>query len=415
MKAGLFFVLTLFFSATIFSQEKCGSSLYNQQLLTDNPRLAASIKAAEDFAMLQPRQNTLARGEASVINIPVVVHILYHTPEEKITDAQVYSQIDALNKYFRRKNDDTATTPAYFRSLAADCEIEFQLATTAPGKKFTNGINRSYTPITKWAADDKVKFATEMGADAWDTKNYLNIWVCNLDKLAGYSSLPGSDAAKDGIVISYKSFGTTGAAQSGYSQGKTAVHEVGHWLGLKHIWGDAYCGDDGIEDTPKQASYNVGCPNGVRITCGNSPYGDMYMNYMDLTSDYCVNMFTMGQKDKMRGMFNTGAARSSLLTTYAFLLPQVQQIPLPSDDPKWLEPKLYPNPASNRITLDLSYDSRWVGKNIFVTNLSGQNIDNVSISEKIVQLDISKYKPGMYFLAAKKDDGVSIKLKFIKL
>ncbi|MBK8951796.1 MAG: hypothetical protein IPM85_05195 [Chitinophagaceae bacterium] len=107
------------------------------------------------------------------------------------------------------------------------------------------------------------------------------------------------DIQKDGIVISYNSFGVNAAGV--YGMGKTAVHEVGHWLGLRHIWGDAYCGDDGVDDTPRQASYTIGCPTDIRVTCGNAPYGDMYMNFMDVTNDGCLKMFTHGQKERMRG------------------------------------------------------------------------------------------------------------------
>ncbi len=418
MKAVFVFSLGLLLTLTTpaFAQSKCATFEYTQQEAKTNIRVAAQIKTSEQFVQKSILENNFtARIEAATIKVPVVVHILYHTPEEKITDAQVISQIEALNKYFRKRNSDTANTPAYFRALAADCEIEFQLATTTPDRKFTNGITRKYTPITKWAADDKMKFTTEMGENVWDSKSYLNIWVCNLDKLAGYSTMPGSDLEKDGLVISYKAFGTTGTTSSGYNQGKTAVHEVGHWLGLKHIWGDDYCGDDGVDDTPKQASYTLGCPNTVRITCGNGPYGDMYMNFMDITTDNCVNMFTQGQKNKMRALFNAGGTRNSLLTSNAFLLPQVQLIPVETEDPKWLEARMYPNPASNELFFDLSYDQRWIGKNIFVTNLAGQSIMNVTITSKIMRIDISGLKPGIFFLAAKKDDGMSIKQKFIKL
>jgi Pregnancy-associated plasma protein-A/Secretion system C-terminal sorting domain len=417
MKAGLFVVLlTVLHSYGSSAQDKCASASYLQSSLQNDATLADKINTAENFIRDYKKDvNTLSRIESTVIKIPVVVHILYHTPEEKVSDAQVKSQIEALNKYFRRRNSDTANTPAYFRALAADCEIEFQLATTAPGKKFSNGITRKYTPVTKWGADDKMKFAAEMGADAWDAKNYLNIWVCNLDKFAGYASIPGTDADKDGIVISYKAFGTTGTVQSGYALGKTAVHEVGHWLGLKHIWGDANCGDDEVSDTPKQASYTPGCPTTVRVTCGNSPYGDMYMNYMDLTNDYCVNMFTLGQKERMRTLFATEGFRNSILSTNAFLLPQTEAIPVADDDPKWLEPRLYPNPANNELNLDLAYDIRWIGKKIFVTNILGQNVMNVEITSKKSRIDVSKLKAGLYFLAAKKEDGVSLKMKFIKL
>lgn len=414
MKAGILTgVFVLFLTLLGQSQESCGAAFYQKNELAANPQLIQLNTEQENFiknAIKQQREQS--RGGAVLITIPVVVHNLYHTPEEKISDAQVYNQIEVLNKCFRRKNSDTTSTPAYFRALADDCDIEFKLAISDPRKRSTRGITRTYTPITKWGADDKMKFTAEMGVDAWDTKQYLNIWVCNLDKFAGYASFPGGDAAKDGIVISYKVFGTSSGT---YSLGKTAVHETGHWLGLKHIWGDAYCGTDEVDDTPKQASYTVGCPNTVRVTCGNSPYGDMYMNYMDLTNDVCINMFTKGQKERMRALFETGGPRNGLLTSQGLKTPTVMESPLPEQpDPKWLEPRLYPNPASSTITLDLSYDRRWIGQNIFVTNMSGQIVANVTVRSKIVAINVANLQAGIYFLAAKKPDGGSMRLKFVR-
>ncbi len=414
MKAGIiiiFFALAL--GGRLGAQEKCSSAFYQQYELAMDPSLAERISAIESFTQQQLISRGTSRTEGIVIKIPVVVHILYHTQSEKISDAQVISQIEALNKYFRRRNSDTMSTPAHFRQLAADCEIEFQLAKSDPKKKYTTGITRQYTPITKWKADDQMKFSASMGTDAWDAKSYLNIWVCNLDKFAGYATMPGGDMNKDGVVINYTAFGT-GTGHTGYDQGKTAVHEVGHWLNLKHVWGDTYCGDDGVHDTPRQASYTVGCPTTVRITCGNGPYGDMYMNYMDFTSDPCVNMFTEGQKTRMRSLFDNGGARSSILLSKGLSNPLIFESPLPEEDPKWLHAQLYPNPATNEIFLDLAYDIRWMGKTIFITNLQGQSIMNVAITSKKQRINISRLKAGMYFLAAKKDDGESIMQRFIK-
>lgn len=390
------------------AQERCSTVSYMEACLSKDPALAIRIKEAE-----QKKINSASRIFTGVVKIPVVVHNLYHLPEEKISDVQVLSQIEALNTYFRKRNADTAGIPSYFRSLAADCEIEFQLAISDPRKRSTSGIIRKYTPVTSWGPDDKMKFSTEMGDDAWDSKSYLNIWVCNMDKYAGYAAVPGSEAAKDGIVISYKSFGVTSSGS--YGMGKTAVHEVAHWLGLKHIWGDAYCGDDGIDDTPKQASYTTGCPSAIRITCGNAPYGDMYMNFMDLTNDLCLKMFTTGQKEKMRSFFEPGGVRESLLYSKGLNMPLISEIPVPTEDPKWLEPKIYPNPATNELKLDLAYDIRWIGEKIFVTNIVGQNIINLIVTSKSQTIDISKLQPGTYFLAAKRTDGLSMKLKFVKL
>jgi hypothetical protein len=331
---------------------------------------------------------------------------LYHTPGEKISDARIIQQIEMLNKCFRRKNADTANTPAVFKPLAADCEIEFRLAKSDPRKRSTTGIVKKYTPVTSWTFDDKMKSSAEMGDDAWDPKSYLNIWVCNLTDFAGYSSIVGGPENLDGLVIGFPVFGP---------DQKTIVHEAGHWLNLKHLWGDDNCGDDEVSDTPKQAGYTPGCPTGIRITCGNGPTGDMYSNYMDFTSDECINLFTLGQKARMKAMFAVGGPRNSLLSSKGLNAPLIFEIPVPEEDPRWLEPKLFPVPATAQLTLDLSYDIRWVGKNIQVTNLQGQTLMVVAITSKLQQIDISRLHPGMYFLAAKKGDGESIKQKFIKL
>lgn len=415
MKVGL--IITLFalaLTSQLSAQQRCSSAAYQQEILKSNPSLVERIKAIEVFTKQHTESSTASRTEGTVIKIPVVVHILYHTQSEKISDAQVATQIEALNKYFRRRNADTTSTPAYFRQLAADCEIEFQLAISDPRRRSTSGIVRKYTPVTKWKADDMMKFSSSMGDDAWNPKNYLNIWVGNLDKFAGYATMPGGDENKDGVVISYSAFGT-GSGVAGYDMGKTAVHEVGHWLNLKHLWGDEYCGDDGVGDTPKQASHTTGCPNTVRITCGNGPYGDMYMNYMDFTNDACINMFTQGQKARMRALFAPGAARSVLLSSKGLTAPLIFDAPLPEQDPQWLHPQLYPNPASNEVNIDLAYDVRWMGKTIFVTNLQGQNVMNVMITSKNMKIDISRLQSGVYFIAAKKDDGESMKMRFMKL
>jgi hypothetical protein len=412
MKSGL--IVSLLFSlfgATLHAQRTCASFEYQQEQFKTNTLQKETLQAIENN--LYQRQSGMQEG--IIIKIPVVVHVLYHYPSEKISDAIIQSQIDALNKYFRRRNSDTTNTPAYFRSLAADCEIEFHLATSDSRKRSTNGIIKKYTPIAKWTNDDKMKFSSEMGDDAWDTKSYLNIWVCNLDKFAGYASLPGGEAIKDGIVISFKAFGAGNGNASGFDQGKTAVHEAGHWLNLRHIWGDTNCGDDGVDDTPTQASYTPGCPTTTRVTCGNGPHGDMYMNYMDFTNDECINMFSKGQKARMRALFASGGLRSSLLASKGLDKPLFELIPVPEEDPRWLHVQLFPNPASTEVTLDLSYDKRWIGKNIFVMNVNGQTINNVVITSQKQRIDVTKLSPGIYFLAAKKDDGESMKLKFIKL
>ncbi|MFI5129171.1 MAG: M43 family zinc metalloprotease [Chitinophagales bacterium] len=406
--------LLIFSLGQVAAQRSCYYTEHMGQQLSNNPSLSVEVDNIENFIQ---RQLTLATSSRLVgtttIKIPVVVHILYHLPDENISDEKVYGQIDMLNKCYRRTNADTVNTPAVFKSRAADCEIEFELAISDPLKRSTTGIIHKYTPVSYWQANDQMKFSDQMGDDAWDSRFYLNIWVCNIRKVAGYSSVPGDVAAKDGIVIDYTIFGTN--SSSGYELGRTAVHEAGHWLGLRHIWGDADCGDDFVDDTPKQRSYNIGCPTGSRITCNNGPAGDMYTNYMDYSNDACVNLFTEGQKTRMKALFALGGPRYSILSSHGLNAPLNSETPLPDEAPRWLHPQLYPNPATNELILDVAYDIRWVGKTLSVFNANGQLVIQTTIKSKIQKIDIQKLRPGLYIMSARKEDGSYIKQKFIKL
>ena len=199
-------------------------------------------------------QNSASRDTLpdEIITVPVVVHILYNNITQNISDAQVLSQIESLNKDYRRLNN-IDNIPAAFSSLSSDAKIIFCIAKTDPQGKPTNGIIHKYSKTANWTANDEMKFSASAGDDAWDSKRYLNIWVCNLfGRSLGYSSLPGSPVYKDGVVIQYDVFGTAGTIRAPFDKGRTATHEIGHWLGLMHLWGDALCGDDMIDDTPPQ-------------------------------------------------------------------------------------------------------------------------------------------------------------------
>ena len=399
----------------LFAQRECGSFDYQKQLIRTDPSLELTHKAIDNFIFRDEtsRSQTIGRlEEEKIITIPVIVHILYHYPGENISDDQVRSQLSALNRDYRKLNSDTAKIPLAFKSLAADCEIEFKLATVDASGRATSGIIHKYTPITNWTLDDKIKFSSEMGDDAWDAKNYLNIWVGTLERLIGYSSLPGDPANKDGVVISNTVFGITNSGI--YNQGRTAVHEVGHWLGLRHLWGDADCGDDGIADTPKQQTFTNGCPSTARISCNNGPNGDMYMDYMDFTNDDCLVMFTQGQKQKMRVLFESGGPRYSILSSYGLNKPAIEQIPLPDSPPQWLHIQIFPNPATSELTINLEYDERWIGKQLQVINVTGHVVLTKTISSKIQKIDVSILQPGIYFIRGEKN-GERMMQKFIKL
>lgn len=267
------------------------------------------------------------RGEglrSGVVRIPVVVHVVYNTSAQNVSDAQINSQIAVLNEDYRRLNADAGSVPSTFAGVAADSRIEFQLAVRDPDCNPTTGITRTSTSETSFSYfGDAVKSASTGGHDPWPRDKYLNLWVCNLaGGLLGYASFPGDPATTDGVVIDFEAFGTTGTAASPFDLGRTATHEVGHWLNLLHIWGDdgnACTGSDNVADTPNQADENYGCPSFPQVSCGNGPNGDMFMNYLDYVDDVCMFMFTADQAARMDATLHT--TRNAILASDGLVPP----------------------------------------------------------------------------------------------
>lgn len=244
----------------------------------------------------------------TLVSIPVVVHVVYNTAQQNISFEQIKSQIDVLNQDFRRLNADTINTPVPFKPVASDPQIQFCLAKRDPDNNPSIGITRTQTNITVFGLDNAVKFTSLGGHDVWDRDRYLNIWVCNLgNNLLGYATFPGGNPLTDGVVILVTAFGSVGYVSAPYNKGRTATHEIGHWLWLYHIWGDdggACYGSDDVDDTPNQGPENYGCPQFPHISCDNGPNGDMFMNYMDYTDDACMNIYTLGQSVRMSSALN---------------------------------------------------------------------------------------------------------------
>jgi len=320
MKKNLLTLVVCFFIVgSVFSQKRnCGSADYLQKQLHNVPGFAEQRRAIDEFEQRIQGQRTEDLVPGQIVKIPVVVHVVYRTTTENISDAQIKTQIDVLKADFRKLNADYSKTPSAFASLVADAQITFELATVDPSGNPTTGITRTSTTATAFSDDDRVKYTSQGGRNAWPRDKYLNIWVCNLDPYLGYAQFPGGTAATDGVVIGYKYFGTTGTAVAPFNKGRTATHEVGHWLNLYHIWGDdgtSCTGSDQVSDTPNQADENYGCPTFPAVSCSNGPNGDMFMNYMDYSDDACMYMFTNGQKNRMRALFATGGARASFVSS----------------------------------------------------------------------------------------------------
>ena len=335
-----------------------------------------------------------------VITIPVVVHVLYNNQSENISDAQIISQLNALNEDFRRQNKDAVNTPSAFRDVAADTRITFCLAKVDPSGKPTTGIIRKFTREKAFLADDAMKFSVSGGDEAWDASRYLNIWVCNLlGRTLGYAVLPGSPAEKDGVVIKYDAFGTVGAARLPYNKGRTATHEIGHWLGLRHLWGDADCGDDGIADTPPQQTSNLYCTTFPHVSaCSINQYGDMFMNFMDFSDDACMNLFTNDQGTAMRSIFAQGQPRNSFLKTMVCDSSNAVGGPLPPEvEPLQPEVRIYPNPFINEIQIRAN-TLAFAGKNVKVYDAMGKTYINQQITGQQTTLQVPQLPAGVYFV-----------------
>ena len=387
------------------AQQGCHSVEYKLDLLRNNPGLTNTFLAIESFTHQQLERsrvvvNGAGHGDKSVdiITIPVIVHVIYLNAAQNISDAQVKSQIAVLNRDYRKLNADTSKIPSYYRELAADCGIRYVLANVDTNGKATTGIVRRQTHQMGFTYNDAVKFTARGGDDAWDRDRYLNLWVCDLtDGVLGYSSAPGCPKQNDGVVIDYSAFGTMGTAAAPFNLGRTATHEIGHWLNLIHIWGDANCGNDNVDDTPQQGAATRGNPSGMMFSCGNTPYGNLYMDYMDFTDDAGMYLFTYGQRERMRTLFAEGGARRSLLNSTGYMAGA-------NEDPEVVDGgemsfRIYPNPAVSTIQVTTDNPS-WLSSELVIYNQAGQRVMAVKIAAKSFNLNISSLPTGIYFLRA---------------
>lgn len=324
---------------------RCGIE-QNQVVLTSlDPNYIDNRAAIEIFTQDFITNNpTYDPTSVPTIVIPVVFHVIYNTTAQNISDAQIYAQIEQLNLDFTATNPDVGNTPSVFTPVG-NMNIEFCLATQDPNGNPTTGIYRRQTTVSSFGTNNLMKFYSTGGLDGWDRNKYLNIWVCNLSSgTLGYAQFPGGAADTDGVVCDYATVGSInspGPNGTSYGLGRTGTHEVGHWLNLYHIWGDdgGGCGGtDEVSDTPNQAGANYGCPSFPKISCGNGPNGDMFMNYMDYSDDNCIYMFTNGQATRAHALFQPGGFRYSLLSSPGCLGPGLTPTPTVTITPTFTPP-----------------------------------------------------------------------------
>ncbi|MDR6490018.1 hypothetical protein J2799_004569 [Chryseobacterium vietnamense] len=297
-------------TTTSLTQRGCASEEIRQEALKKSSelqqRFAALETNTEKFANDVKFGKVLADG---TVEIPVIVNVIYKTTAENVSDARIAEQIAVLNADYSGTNSDANKIPTEFQTVSSgDTKVKFRLVNTI----------RKSTSKTSWATNDDMKKASKGGIDATNPTNYLNLWVVGKmtsqgRTILGYATFPESAGLwNDGVVIAAPYFGKTGAS-SPFNLGRTATHEVGHYLNLRHIWGDANCGNDQVSDTPTQTTANYGKPSyPLYNTCSGVQRSVMFMNYMDYVDDAAMFMFSAGQKTRMQSVVASSGARSGL-------------------------------------------------------------------------------------------------------
>ncbi|AZA77018.1 T9SS C-terminal target domain-containing protein [Chryseobacterium sp. G0186] len=324
--------------------EKCATTEYENLLKEEFPERLTTEQFESWLAPLIENAKANRSQNGNVITIPVVVHVIHSGQNigvaPNIPDAQVLSQITVMNNDFRR----LAGSPGFNSSaIGADTEIQFVLAKVDPNGNPTNGIDRVNLCQDYWG--QKQMNSIVKPKTIWDPTKYMNMWSVDFARngLLGYAQFPsnsglaglnanGGLANTDGVVAGYSTFGSmdyndgTFLMQPGYDRGRTMTHEVGHFVGLRHIWGDAACGDDFCADTPTAHTANYDC-NAAIASCNDPSVFEMVQNYMDYTNDTCMNIYTNDQKTRIRTVMDNSPRRMELKASIAD-----QPIPLFAND-----------------------------------------------------------------------------------
>jgi hypothetical protein len=311
---------------------RCASVEYNKLLQEKNPNKFTDSQFEAWITPLVNKYKLMRTNEqiGGIITIPVVVHVIYNGQAigvaPNITDEQVESQITVLNQDYRKM---AGTNGDNTNPVGADTQIQFALAKQDPNGNPTDGIDRVSLDQESWS-DLDINY-TVKPATIWDPTQYMNMWSVKFsdNTLLGYSQFPeasgligidysNGNANSDGVVSNYTVFGSkdydngTFLLNPIYNLGRTITHEVGHWLGLRHIWGDSTCGNDYCADTPIHHDANYDCPSPIPLSCDPIPVNEMIENYMDYTDDSCMNIFTKDQKDRMITVMNNSPRRKEL-------------------------------------------------------------------------------------------------------
>ncbi|NPA33592.1 MAG: T9SS type A sorting domain-containing protein [Chlorobi bacterium] len=310
---------------------RCGTTIHN---ITEEQR--EYLKQLDQAVAEYISQNFLRNSNLNslpVITIPVVVHVLYSSPQENVSDNLIKALIDTMNKDFMSNRPEVlGKIDPMFRHLVGNPRIQFCLASVDPSGNPTNGIVRVQASSSCYNHNNSMK----LESPPWDPSRYLNLWLVDFcSNLLGFATFPGEPSSTDGIVMDYRTL--PGGAYTSFNEGRTIAHEIGHWMGLYHIWGDGDCTrDDGVGDTPPATDPQYNCPTAPMPQC-NFP-DRMVENYMDYSKDACLLMFTKGQALRMRAVMELDTRRSQLKYSNGCATPGTYDLAIVA-----LKEKMYPD------------------------------------------------------------------------
>ncbi|MEX1191128.1 MAG: M43 family zinc metalloprotease [Brumimicrobium sp.] len=436
MKNTLLFGALLLGSTTIAQDVSQIERCYSHKAIEYQESLTPGYEGHvdEQFEIAKNHQQTKT-NRSSHYTIPVVVHIVHNTTDQNLADSVIHRQIETLNEDYQRKNADTVNMRSDFDIVKGSPNIHFMLAQVDPDGNPTTGITRTETSEESFgdfglftgdmSTLEKVKQTSEGGIDPWDQEKYLNIWVCNMSIMgspmllgfatppSGLSNWPSGSVPNlsDGVVMQYQAFGDNNPNELDMGEGpinvrgRTTTHEVGHYLGLRHIWADGDCSkQDGIDDTPNADDQSEFDCDDTKNTCTDAIQGqdlpDMIENYMDYSAETCQNSFTQGQVDLMRGV----------LENQRYDLVHNNSASLSKND--IIATSLYPNPTDNSINITFSNGG---ADEVTIFDLNGKELLSIKDQKSSYKLDVSSFEKGIYFAKIMKDGVVLSNQKFIKL
>ena len=380
MRLYILLLLSIVFLTSFSQTQRCSTDEYVESL------------KSKGLYNYNTQRTSINHSYTGNYNIPVVVHVLYNTDEQNISDARIYSQIETLNNDYNALNTELVDVPEEFQSVIGNVGFNFFLVQEDMNGSPCSGINRVYTEVDSFLGfSDDMKKSEDGGVDAWNTECFLNIWVCNLSgNTLGFATMPDIVTDDlDGVVIDYEFFGVDFSSSSPYNLGKTGTHEVGHYFDLEHPFSGGCSDWDGCDDTPSISSPTYGCPSYPQLSCQTN---NMSMNFMDYTDDACMSMFTTCQAQRMQNAllnYRPGLINNS---DCAISLENYIKSPI----------LVYPNPVQNLLCVENTNNyiiiNDLYGRELLVNYMCDNNC-----------LDVSSLAAGTYILSVDNNT-----LQFIK-